>query len=83
MDRRMIRGHVLVLVATLAGIVGMGIVFEGATRGSLVGVSRGMPLLLLGLWWAGRELARSMMLSRARRAAGAPPRGRSDSHEDE
>jgi Na+(H+)/acetate symporter ActP len=58
----------LVLLATVAGIIGMGMVFEGVMQESVVAVSRGLPFLLLGLWWAGRELGRSMALSRARRA---------------
>lgn len=67
MDRQTLRGHILVLAATVSGIGGMGMVFDGAMHGSLIGISRGMPLLLMGLWWAGRELGRSMMATGSRR----------------
>jgi hypothetical protein len=65
-----IRGHALVLISTLAGIVGMGVIFGGAMDGNLHTMMQGAPLLLLGLWWAGRELGRSMMLSRASSSRG-------------
>ena len=67
MDRQTLRGHILVLAATVSGIAGMGMVFDGAMHGSLVGISRGMPFLLIGLWWAGRELGRSMIATGSRR----------------
>lgn len=70
MEREAIRGHVLVLISMLAGIVGMGIVFGGAMHGNVQTMMQGAPFLLLGLWWAGHELGRSMMLSRARSARG-------------
>ncbi len=64
MEWQAIRGHALILISTLAGIVGMGIVFGGVMHGNLHTTMQGAPFLLLGLWWAGRELGRSMMLSR-------------------
>jgi hypothetical protein len=70
MEWQAIRGHALVLSSTLAGIAGMGIVFAGAMHGNLHAMTQGAPLLLLGLWWAGRELGRSMMAGRARRSRG-------------
>ncbi|HEX6509316.1 MAG TPA: hypothetical protein VF221_16940 [Chloroflexota bacterium] len=70
MEREAIRGHALVLISTLAGIAGMGIVFGGAMHGNLHTVMQGTPLLLLGLWWSGRELGRSMLASRAQRSRG-------------
>jgi hypothetical protein len=70
MEREAIRGHALVLISTLAGIAGMGIVFGGAMHGNLHTMMQGAPLLLLGLWWAGRELGRSMMAGRARHSGG-------------
>jgi Na+/proline symporter len=70
MKREALRGHALVLISTLAGIVGMGIMFGGAMHGNLQTMMQGAPFLLLGLWWAGRELGRSMILSRARSARG-------------
>ena len=68
MAREEIRGHALVLISTLAGIAGMGIVFGGAMHGDFHTIMQGAPLLLVGLWWAGRELGRSMMAGRARRS---------------
>lgn len=65
MDWHTFRGHALVLIATVAGIVGMGVVFGGAMHGNLRAMTQGVPFLLLGLWWAGRELGRSMMAGRA------------------
>jgi hypothetical protein len=61
--------HALVILAALAGIAGMGIAFNGLMAGNLVEASKGAPLLLIGLWWCGRELDRSMAASRARKAA--------------
>lgn len=75
MDRRAIWGHSLVLLTTLCGIAGMGIIFNGITDGSLREVSQGIPLLLIGLWWSGRQLGRSLALSRARRTAPGQSRG--------
>ncbi len=72
MELQAIGRHALVLISTLAGIVGMGIVFGGAMHGSLHAMTQGAPFLLLGLWWSGRELARSMMAGRARRSCGPP-----------
>lgn len=70
-DWRAVRGHILVVAAVAIGIVGMEMVFSGAMDGSLREASRGVPLLLIGLWWAGRELGRSMRASRGRRMAAA------------
>jgi hypothetical protein len=67
MDWQTFRGHALVVLATVSGIAGMGMVFDGAMHGSFIGMSRGMPFLLLGLWWAGRELGRSMIATGSRR----------------
>jgi hypothetical protein len=68
MEWHTIRGHILVLGSTLAGIAGMGIVFGGAMHDDLHTMLQGTPLLLLGLWWAGHELGRSMMTGCARRS---------------
>jgi hypothetical protein len=68
MDWNAIRGHVLVLLATLCGIVGMALVFNGATDGKLADITVGLPLLFLGLWWSGIQLGRSHTAHRARRA---------------
>lgn len=64
--REVIKGHVLVLVACLAGVIGIGIIFQGAMDGSVTEMSRGIPWFLIGTWWAARELGRSMLLSRSR-----------------
>jgi hypothetical protein len=66
----------LTLLATVGGIIGMGIVFQGTMAGSLQQVCQGAPLLLIGLWWAGRELGRSMSLSKARRTTARRETGR-------
>jgi hypothetical protein len=81
MDRRALLGHALVLLATVAGILGMGMVFQGVMDGSLREISRGVPFLLIGLWWAGRELGRSLLVSRARRLQQGPRREGSPSRE--
>jgi hypothetical protein len=73
MDRQALRGHLLVLLATISGIVGTGLVFSGIMHGSMIGISQGMPLVMIGLWWAGRELGRSMLASRTR--SRVPARG--------
>ncbi len=81
MEHEAIRGHALVLISTLAGIIGMGIMFGGAMHGNLHAMIQGAPFLLLGLWWAGRELGRSMLLSRVHSSHGRndrrPPKGSS------
>lgn len=67
MTRQALTGHTLVVIATLSGIVGMGLMYDAVSRGDVYGMCRAAPLLLVGLWWAGRELGRSMMASRSRR----------------
>jgi hypothetical protein len=82
-DLKAVRGYAAVLVATLCGIVGMALVFSGATDGKMLDITIGLPLLFLGLWWSGIQLGRSQTAHRARRAkrqigvaeeAGSPPR---------
>lgn len=73
MTRNNLRGHVSVLAATLAGIVGTELVFTGFMHASLQEISRGVPLLLIGLWWVGRALGQSIALSHARRTHATPP----------
>jgi hypothetical protein len=63
-DWASVRGHGLVLIAIAAGILGMGLVFNGVSHGSVGEVGRGAPFLLMGLWWAGRELGRNMLMHR-------------------
>ena len=67
MDRHPLLAHLLVLIASLAGIVGMSLVFQGVMDGDPAQLGRGAPLLLAGLWWSGRQLARSMQANRMRR----------------
>ncbi len=62
-----IRNHALVAAATLAGIVGMGLLFDALMRGNLGDLTMGVPLLMVGLWWSGRELARSKQAAARRR----------------
>lgn len=88
MNRQTLRGHTLTVLAIVMGIAGMGMVFSGAMAGNFPEISRGLPLLLIGLWWAGRELGRSMDGSRARRmlaarAASADPGMNSEQSGDE
>lgn len=71
MDVQTLRGHALVVVAVAAGIVGMGMVFSGAMDINIPEASRGVPLLLIGLWWAGRELGHNMDERRAQRRIAA------------
>ncbi|MGI8825051.1 MAG: hypothetical protein ACR2JC_05285 [Chloroflexota bacterium] len=68
MSRRAAFGHALVVLTSLVGIAGMGMVFDAVRNASLLELSQGTPLLLIGLWWSGRELGRSMLASKARRA---------------
>jgi hypothetical protein len=67
MSRQVTLSYGLVLVASIMGIAGMSIMFNGFMHGSFVEVTRGVPLFLVGLWWDGRELSRSMAASRARK----------------
>jgi hypothetical protein len=62
--------YLTVTLATVAGIIGMGLVFTAVTRGPGFLALTGLPLLLAGLYWAGGALARSMLLSRRRHASG-------------
>lgn len=64
MGRHALLAHALILMASLAGIVGMGLVYQGVMHGDFVQLSRGVALLLVGLWWSGRQLGRSMLARR-------------------
>ena len=75
MNPRALQGYVLVLLATLCGVVGMGLTYTGATDGRLGDLIAGLPLLFLGLWWSGIQLGRSQAAGRARRAARLRARG--------
>lgn len=60
--------YLTVALATLAGVVGMGLLFTAVTHDTWSLVFVGIPLLLVGLHWAGGALARSMLRSRHRRS---------------
>ena len=69
MARRMdVVRHALMLAACVAGVVGIGFMFQGTMDRNLVEVSRGVPVFLLGIWWSGRELGRSMIAARQRKS---------------
>lgn len=73
MTGQALRGHALMLLATIAGILGFGVVYDGISAGQLSVVTFGIPLLFVGLWWAGRELGRSMDAARANRERRSAP----------
>jgi hypothetical protein len=68
-QRQALQGHVLVLLATVCGVFGMGLAYTGLTDGNPGALIIGVPLLFLGLWWSGIQLGRSQAAARARRAA--------------
>ena len=57
----------LVAVSTVAGILGMGLLYKAFTTGSLVLGVWGLPLLLVGLYWSGLALGQSLQVFRAKR----------------
>ncbi len=59
--------YLLVALSTVAGIVGMGLLFTAATQGPTSLSLAGLPLLLGGLYWSGRALGQSLLLAGARR----------------
>jgi hypothetical protein len=63
-----ISNHILLALAVVAGIIGMGTVFDAAMHLRLAELSAGIPILMVGLWWAGHELARSSLASKAKRS---------------
>jgi hypothetical protein len=65
--------HASVAAAVVLGIGGMGTVYNAVSTGNLRELSIGWALLMIGLWWAGRYLAISMAVHRAKKAAGSPP----------
>jgi hypothetical protein len=80
MNRRALASYLSVTLAVVAGIVGMGICFNAVLAGNLHELSLGMPLLLIGLWWAGHELGRSMIASRRRAGLGQVRNGQRAKH---
>ena len=67
-----------VMLATLAGIVGTGLLFTALTDHAPGALLWGLPLALGGLYWCGRALAASQRGARRRRMmrrAGASSRG--------
>jgi hypothetical protein len=69
--------HSFVVMATLAGIIGFGLMYNGIAHHQGLSISVGAPLLFSGLWWVGRDLARSNLAARRRRLlrSGSDPRG--------
>lgn len=59
--------HVATLIATVAGILGFGLIYNGVTFASSAELLSGASLLLPALWWVGRDLARSNLASRRRK----------------
>jgi hypothetical protein len=68
MSWQTLRGHALVLAATIAGIVGFSLIYDAFRYHSMAYVTTGVPLLMIGLWWAGHELGRSNLASKARKS---------------
>jgi len=66
MNSRALASYISVTLAIAAGIVGMGLCFNAVLAGDLHELTLGVPPLLIGLWWAGHELGRSMIASRMR-----------------
>jgi hypothetical protein len=67
----------LVVLATVMGIAGTGLIFTALTHHVLGALAWGLPLALAGLYWCGRALAQSQRSARRRRLlrAGARARG--------
>lgn len=63
---RAVGSYLLVALATVAGIVGTGLLFTAATDGPPSLILAGLPLLLVGLYWSGRALGQSQELAQAR-----------------
>lgn len=57
----------LVLLSTVAGILGMGLIYTALTSGPLTLLVWGGPLTLFGLIWAGQALAQGQRAARAYR----------------
>jgi len=63
---RAVGSYLSVGIATVAGIIGMGLLFTAVTRGPVGLVFAGLPLLLIGLYWSGRALGQALLLAEAR-----------------
>ncbi len=64
---RAVASYLLVALATVVGIFGMGLVFTALTDGPRSLVLMGLPMLLVGLYWSGRALGQSLQAGQARR----------------
>ncbi len=64
---RAVGSYLLVALATVVGIFGMGLVFTALTDGPRALVLAGLPLLFVGLYWSGRALGQSLQAGQARR----------------
>lgn len=56
----------MVLLTTVVGIIGTGLIFTAVTRGPIALIFVGLPLLLIGLYWSGLALGQSFLLAQAR-----------------
>ncbi|GEM_PF-2237640 len=64
--------HLAMILAAGMGIVGFGLIYDGLADHAVPYLTTGIPLLMLGLWWSGRDLARSTAAARRRRLLRAP-----------
>lgn len=67
MTLRALRWHLMTLIWTAAGIAGFGLVYDGFSDSMPAYIYTGIPLLLMSLWWVGRDLGRSNLAARRRR----------------
>ncbi len=68
---RAVGSYLLVALATVVGVFGMGLVFTAVTDGPRALVLAGLPLLLVGLYWSGRALGQSLQAGQGRRRRAA------------
>ena len=68
---RALGAYLSVAVATVAGIIGMGMLFTATTSGPISLTFVGLPLLLIGLYWSGRALGQSLRVAQARHRHGS------------
>ncbi len=66
----------MLLVAVMSGVVGFGMVYQGIAGGGASALIIGVPLLFGGLWWSGRELAKSNLAAKRRRMLNASHRSK-------
>lgn len=64
----------LVILASVAGIVGTGVIFTAVTERAIGALVWGLPLALGGLYWCSRALAQSQRGRRIRHQRGSMKR---------